>query len=375
LDDDPVQKMKFLAMLTAVVSGLSLPASADDAVTELLAGIEARQNAIRSMIIRYRWDDMIVDNLQTARPFPWTKSTDGTPIETESIRELVIAGEDFARRYRDTPDNIYLVRAQESVAYYRGVGEKSDEQNLLLMDRDQLSLRGCADRETSLKVIYAGIFPFESIVPMLKANANRIDVKTLQRDGFAEKEMSISMSGAAPLLDESIMSYFEELRQLPTFVVKATVVPDQGYLLRRLEFSPPGGDPIVSWESDDIREAGKGIWYPYEFYIICVSSPGEWWIRQYVIHDVSYVNQPIPPEKFSIAVTKGTKVHDHRASGIDATFTAAKALVVANAADALRLMPTKPKPAQPSHARNWQSVVIVAVIIALVAVSLAIRRR
>lgn len=365
-------------MLTAVVLGLSLQTSADDAVTELLAGIEARQSAIGSMIIQYRWDDMIVDNVQAARPFPWTKSTDGKPIETESIRELVIAGDDYARRYRDNPDNVYLVRAAESLAYYRGVGEKRDEQNLLLMDRDQLSLRACADRETSLKVIYAGIFPFQSIVPMFKANAKSLAVKTIQGDGPAEKEISISMSGAAPLLDESIMSFFEELKEMPTFVVKATVVPDQGYILRRLELTSPGGEVIVSWESVDIRKVGKEIWYPREFYIIRVSSLGEWWVRQYVIHGVSCVNEPIPPEKFSIAVPEGTKVHDHRTNGIDATFTAAKALVVANAADALRLMPTTPKPDQRSQTRNWKPVVIgvnVAVIIALVAVSLTIRRR
>ncbi|MDR1925410.1 MAG: hypothetical protein LBQ66_13650 [Planctomycetaceae bacterium] len=95
------------------------------------------------------------------------------------------------------------------------------------------------------------------------------------------------------------------------------VMPEKGYVVRRIDECIPDGTVRLRFESLDFVDCGNGIFFPKEFSKIVVGYENRLRVIKYEIKEALLLNEPIPDEYFDRKLSKGTTIRDWRDSSVD----------------------------------------------------------
>jgi hypothetical protein len=102
-----------------------------------------------------------------------------------------------------------------------------------------------------------------------------------------------------------------------TMLLNLYVMPEKGYVLRRIDECDPHGKVIIRCESFDFVDRGNGIFFPNVFMHIAVCSGNRERTHRHEFKEVLLVNEPIPDRYFDRELPKGTTVRDWRDTSVD----------------------------------------------------------
>ena len=102
-----------------------------------------------------------------------------------------------------------------------------------------------------------------------------------------------------------------------TMLLNIYVVPEKGYVVRRIDECLPDGTVKVRYDSLDFIDRGNGIYFPNRFVVTYVwGKRNSLIVRKYEILEVSLLNEEIPDRYFDRQLVKGTTISDRRLSAL-----------------------------------------------------------
>jgi hypothetical protein len=285
------------------------PTRADDPLERerCLAGLAARREALQTGTFHYRYG-LLFAAPEAPRPWPWDPAPDNGPRELT----LTIAGPDWVIRWPGHPI-VNLHRAAYD-ATYKGV--VSDDfggiRAGLVLNGSQETLPDQAREDFKFRLLQGGTVPWQPLWDHLVEHWEAaVDRGEELIDGEPCRVWEWSLPGA----DFSVLeSYSQDLSLTTGMLLRLSVIPAKGYVVRRLDYCTPDGRMTTRFDSEDLREVAPGLWFPWNYYYIRNHVPrGQgYFVEQFTVLDVTGVNEPVPESAFEIQLPAGTMVWDER---------------------------------------------------------------
>lgn len=353
-----------LILFVPVLLGVK-PARADEITLEqVLDGLEVRLDAIHSGRIVFQLDGIKVPSANGSRPFPWSEPAPGALKSGDIVKDFTLAGDEYVIRYRGFP-NVGVCRSDYDASLYTiDDNEQTPVQRLELKNSRLKPFRETMKTDFMAGVFKAGAVPSREVVTYLR---KRRDDITMSISTDAEHRTTATLKLTVPAEDgPAVECLHSELKPGELFQTTLVVATDCGFLLRSLDHSKASGEMLMRWVADGDTKVADGIWFPkayYSFYSNLHTQNPSVYVEQYVIHEVSLVNEQIPAEMFAITIPEGTAVNDMRSGGTDVSFFAASSTIMNNPDDVLRLRAVPARESRRVSIRStliWVNVILLA---------------
>lgn len=350
-----------LSAIVLLVFSVSSPVLAQSSeVDRLIEGMLGRYSAIQTGTFKYTSGSV---HAKHGSKGPW-----GWDDDDKSSLSLTVSGDEWVVRWEGAPhaemhregyDAMYVPTPQPDGSVYRQF--RIAEPTSLLSEM--------AKSDQKFRVLRGGTVPWLKLLRYVEDNRKSVVYQgNVEVDGEDCKLLKLNV----PRSDYSVFnSYNPALSgERKSALLKFYILPEKGYVIRRLDYCTPDGRMANRYEANDFRKVADGIFFPWRWYYIRnFSDFGEGkddYNDQYILTEVSGVNAPVPEAAFELAIPKDTYVTDYRGTDEPVTFQAGKVgslssidnLIAANA-------PSPPAP-RSFGSRPWLITLNILIIVSIV---------
>lgn len=357
--------MTYRWLVSVLISALLIQSGAvaaeDKSVSELFELANSRFTAIQTGSLRYQFGTCRPDPAQP-KPWPWD------PKEWSPVRKpvtLTLSGDEWVVRH--STGNTAMHRTAMDALYLQ-----TDQSNGTSLKECRLTpplddMGTELERDFKFRVIRAGTIPTKRILDYLNRRlADARDSGQVKVEGDTARLLEWEV----PAADFQELDLWFEWKSAK---LRLYLLPDMGGAVRRLEYADPDGKWAARYESDNFRKVADAIWFPWNYYFIIdqTQRKNSYYVDQYIVEDVSGVNQPVPESVFDLEIPDGTRVLDARDTKKVVRFTAG-AVTRLSQVDGSRDR-NEPQPAPAPFSRNILILTNILVILLLCGVALARR--
>jgi hypothetical protein len=289
-----------------------------DTVQSLLQGLEYRKNIIQTGIFEYSYFNYESDNVD----FLLSKTVNRDDSSLVSDYVLTLSGNNWSESDRNGV--VRYLRDDKYKYTFLDTGFNDDDSisHSLEIQPADYTFEEHAKLHPDFRVVQGGTVPWIGLLEYFLQHQNEVRHEsgvTIEVGQINEKCEQIELT--IPQENYSVLSTAGNLiANSPYMKVRIYILPDNGYVIRRLEYMTADGK---FWghrfESTELREISAGIWLPMNYKIIFDQDTGQgknkYKVWEYSVKNVSRINEPILGKDFDLRVPQGTTVSDETGRG------------------------------------------------------------
>ncbi|MDR2644256.1 MAG: hypothetical protein LBC74_15860 [Planctomycetaceae bacterium] len=305
-----------------------------DTVQSLLQGLEYRKNIIQTGIIGYSYFHYDADNID----FLLQKTFKRDDLSLVSDYVLTLSGNNWSESDRNGVVRYLRDDKYKYTFLDTGLNDDDSISHSLEIQPADYTFEEHAKLHPDFRVVQGGTVPWAGLLEYFIRRQHEVRHETGVTIATGQNiEKCEQLELTIPQENYSVLSTAGNLiANSPYMKVRIYILPDKGYVIRRLEYMTADGK---FWghrfESTDFREISAGIWLPMNYKIIFDQDTGQgknkYKVWEYSVKNVSRINEPILGKDFDLRVPQGTTVYDETGRGGSLTkFTAGVDITLEN---------------------------------------------
>jgi hypothetical protein len=282
--------------LVGALAALPAPCGGADDANQLIDGVISRATAIHSVQMNYSHHAYLL--------------RDGRPTE-ESTNDvqLTVDGANWAMRYDDSK-NFRMQRGQAAVSFVEIASARHNKIFRTLFVAAPTSFQELINEGPHNAAPRLGGFWYSVQVGFIDQHRQQVVVRgERQVDGIATIEMEWPVKGLD--FDEAMLIIPDRISRDLRGRLRICVAPQLGYALPRIEYVSENGHVEHEVTATDFVDHGSSIYIPRRGTARTEVANG-YEVGSFVIHNVTHLNEPLPPDTFSMKIPLGTRVSDSR---------------------------------------------------------------
>jgi hypothetical protein len=270
-------------------------AKADEDPQRLIDGIISRASAIHSIQLTYTHRGYVLGS---------------PPADIRAFHgQMTVDGRNWALRY-DGSSNFGMQRGPVRLSFVEIESAEHKQTFRTLYVEGPRSLEELINASPYHAAPRLGTLWYSAQVEFIDRNRERATLRgTGQLDGHSTVELEWPVAAAD--FDEAMLIVPESIARAGRGRLRLCVAPELGYALPRIQYVGEAERVEHEVMAGDFVDEGGGVYFPRRVGST-TKVPGGDQINEFVIHQVTNLNTPVPPATFSLKIPLGTRISDSR---------------------------------------------------------------
>jgi hypothetical protein len=289
-----------------------------ESVDEVIDGILARCSAIKTGTFHFKYGSLWADPAKP-KPWPWAPKDERTVFLTVDNGQWVLRWPQAANTemHRKAYDATYVPTKQRDGTTLHG----------LRLTPPEATIEKESVQDQKYQIVRAGTIPWPQMQAYLDKNREIVlDRGVVVVEGQKTRLLEL----VVPRSDYSVLNAYNPVLSSEGLLtlLRIYVIPEMGYVVRRLDYCTPEGQMANRYEANNFKEVARGVYFPTDYYYIRnfhdFGNRKGYYTDRFETMKLSDVNRPIPESAFEVSLPAGTEIVDYRTNNDGESFKAAK---------------------------------------------------